>query len=176
MTDAIFKGWTRPGPRPPGGLEAGEGETLDYICGHYRLFQYQRGHRFSAQQLAGGFGPQRCQRGRHAQSRIAPAPDKLQRLRAEFDFANAAFAKLQIMAQHAFGRRAFSRLMRALMRVHALLHGVDIGHGGEIQVAAPDERPHLGQEAPPQRQIARHRPRLYERRPLPGLGHVLIVR
>lgn len=31
----------------PGGLDPEPGETLDYICGHFRIFQYDRGHRYS---------------------------------------------------------------------------------------------------------------------------------
>lgn len=42
-----YRGWVRPGPIPPGGVEAEEGETLDYLCGHYRIFQYAKGHRYS---------------------------------------------------------------------------------------------------------------------------------
>ncbi|MCM2315800.1 MAG: methyltransferase [Thermoanaerobaculia bacterium] len=42
-----FRGWARPGPVPPGGVEPSEGETLDYIAGHFRIFQLARGHRFS---------------------------------------------------------------------------------------------------------------------------------
>lgn len=42
-----FKGWRRPGPAPPGGVEVEEGETLDYISGYFRIFQYEKGHRFS---------------------------------------------------------------------------------------------------------------------------------
>ncbi len=44
-----FRGWTRPGPRPSAwpDLVAGDDETLDYIAGHTRIFQYKRGHRFS---------------------------------------------------------------------------------------------------------------------------------
>lgn len=42
-----YRGWTRPGPTPPGGVEPDEGETLDYICGDFRIFQYERGHRYS---------------------------------------------------------------------------------------------------------------------------------
>jgi tRNA1(Val) A37 N6-methylase TrmN6 len=61
MSDDSFKGWTRPGPRPPGGLEPEEGETLDYLCGHFRIFQYRRGHRFSADDLlAAWFGTTWC--------------------------------------------------------------------------------------------------------------------
>ncbi len=32
---------------PPGGLAPEEGETLDFICGHFRIFQYAKGHRYS---------------------------------------------------------------------------------------------------------------------------------
>lgn len=43
----FYRGWRRPGPVPPGGVEAEEGETLDFICGHFRIFQYAKGHRYS---------------------------------------------------------------------------------------------------------------------------------
>jgi tRNA1Val (adenine37-N6)-methyltransferase len=46
-----FKGWTKPGPVPPGARGGGPalepGETLDAISGHFRLFQLRDGHRFS---------------------------------------------------------------------------------------------------------------------------------
>lgn len=45
--DDSYRGWRRPGPVPPGGVEPEEGETLDYICGHFRIFQYAKGHRYS---------------------------------------------------------------------------------------------------------------------------------
>jgi tRNA1Val (adenine37-N6)-methyltransferase len=45
--DHSYRGWRRPGPLPPGGVEAEEGETLDYLCGHFRIFQYEKGHRYS---------------------------------------------------------------------------------------------------------------------------------
>ena len=51
IPDPSFKGWTKPGPIPPGALGQGpaveEGATLDAISGHFRLFQLQEGHRFS---------------------------------------------------------------------------------------------------------------------------------
>lgn len=47
MGDASYRGWRRPGPVPPGGGQTASGETLDYLCGHYRIFQYERGHRYS---------------------------------------------------------------------------------------------------------------------------------
>ncbi|HSP16747.1 MAG TPA: methyltransferase [Thermoanaerobaculia bacterium] len=42
-----YRGWTRPGPFPPGGIDPEAGETLDYICGNFRIFQYASGHRYS---------------------------------------------------------------------------------------------------------------------------------
>ncbi|HMM34817.1 MAG TPA: hypothetical protein PKA62_08795, partial [Thermoanaerobaculia bacterium] len=50
-SEDVFRGWRRPGPRPPGGLEPGEGETLDYLCGSFRIFQAARGHRYSTDDL-----------------------------------------------------------------------------------------------------------------------------
>ena len=47
MSDGSYRGWRRPGPVPPGGIEPLPGETLDFLCGHYRIFQYERGHRYS---------------------------------------------------------------------------------------------------------------------------------
>lgn len=32
---------------PPRGVAVGEGESLDYLCGWFRIFQYERGHRYS---------------------------------------------------------------------------------------------------------------------------------
>lgn len=55
MPDSTFKGWTRPGPRVPGGLDAEEGETLDFLCGHTRIFQYEKGHRFSVDDILLGW-------------------------------------------------------------------------------------------------------------------------
>lgn len=43
----FYRGWRRPGPVPPGGIEPEAGETLDFICGHFRIFQYAKGHRYS---------------------------------------------------------------------------------------------------------------------------------
>lgn len=61
MTDHDLHGWTRPGPLPPGGLEPGEGETLDRLCGHWRIFQLARGHRNSVDdQLAAWWGTRWC--------------------------------------------------------------------------------------------------------------------
>jgi tRNA1(Val) A37 N6-methylase TrmN6 len=63
MSDDAFKGWTRPGPRPPGGPGPEEDETLDFLCGHYRIYQYRKGHRFSTDDiLAAWYGTTWCPR------------------------------------------------------------------------------------------------------------------
>ncbi len=47
MVDASYRGWRRPGPIPPGGVAVEEGESLDYLCANFRIFQYEKGHRYS---------------------------------------------------------------------------------------------------------------------------------
>jgi len=65
MSESSYKGWTRPGPHPPGGLEPEEGETLDHLCGHFRIFQYAKGHRFSTDDLlTAWFGTTWCPQAR----------------------------------------------------------------------------------------------------------------
>lgn len=44
---SFYRGYRRPGPLPPGGIAPEPGETLDYICGEFRIFQYEKGHRYS---------------------------------------------------------------------------------------------------------------------------------
>jgi tRNA1Val (adenine37-N6)-methyltransferase len=48
--ESHFKGWTKPGPVPPGASSPPDvpaDETLDAISGHFRIFQLRNGHRFS---------------------------------------------------------------------------------------------------------------------------------
>jgi tRNA1(Val) A37 N6-methylase TrmN6 len=64
-TDATFRGWTKPGPVPPGALGNGPdvepGETLDAISGYFRLFQLSNGHRFSTDDvLTAWYGTSWC--------------------------------------------------------------------------------------------------------------------
>ena len=50
MIDPFFKQWAKPGPVPPGAAHAPdvpEGESLDALSGHFRIFQLEAGHRFS---------------------------------------------------------------------------------------------------------------------------------
>jgi len=67
----IFKGWTKPGPVPPGALGGGPepepGETLDAISGSYRLFRLANGHRFSTDDvLTAWYGTLACPTARTA--------------------------------------------------------------------------------------------------------------
>ena len=50
MTDPFFKQWAKPGPVPPGATQPPalpDGESLDALSGHFRIFQLIGGHRFS---------------------------------------------------------------------------------------------------------------------------------
>lgn len=65
FSDPSFKGWTKPGPIPPGVLGQGpsveDGESLDAISGYYRLFQLKEGHRFSTDDvLTAWYGTSGC--------------------------------------------------------------------------------------------------------------------
>ncbi len=65
MSDGTYKGWTRPGVVPPGGVDLEPGESLDYLCGSFRIFQYLKGHRFSTDDmLTAWFGTTWCPQAR----------------------------------------------------------------------------------------------------------------
>jgi tRNA1Val (adenine37-N6)-methyltransferase len=69
--DPYFKGWAKPGPLAPGAtdplIETPPGETLDAICGHFRLFQLRAGHRFSTDDvLTAWYGTSWCPTARTA--------------------------------------------------------------------------------------------------------------
>ncbi|MSO82347.1 MAG: methyltransferase domain-containing protein [Acidobacteria bacterium] len=54
MIKTHFKGWVTPGPIPPGArapVDVPADETLDAISGHFRIFQLQKGFRFSTDDL-----------------------------------------------------------------------------------------------------------------------------
>jgi tRNA1(Val) A37 N6-methylase TrmN6 len=62
-----FRGWGIPGGEVPGargeGPEVDEGESLDALCGQWRIFQLKKGHRFSTDDvLAGWYGSVWCPR------------------------------------------------------------------------------------------------------------------
>ncbi len=64
-SEPFFKGWAKPGPVPPGAISGtpsvADGESLDAISGHYRLFQLKNGHRFSTDDvLTAWYGTSWC--------------------------------------------------------------------------------------------------------------------
>ncbi len=81
---------------------------------------------------------------------MPPAGDQLLGLSEELDVANAAAAELDVVALHRNGAVT-------LEGVHAALHGVDVGDGGEVEIFAPDEGRELVQELA--RRERRRRPR-----------------
>jgi tRNA1(Val) A37 N6-methylase TrmN6 len=68
--EEFFKGWAKPGSVPPGAFtgepKTDAGETLDAISGHFRLFQFADGHRFSTDDvLTAWYGTSWCPSARH---------------------------------------------------------------------------------------------------------------
>jgi len=62
-TNPTFRGWTKPGPRPnlPASVELADDETIDALCGHFRIFQLREGHRFSSDDvLTAWYGTSIC--------------------------------------------------------------------------------------------------------------------
>jgi tRNA1Val (adenine37-N6)-methyltransferase len=59
-----FRGWVRPGPVPPGAAGdpvVGPDETLDFLSGHFRIYQLRDGHRFSTDDvLVAWYGTSWC--------------------------------------------------------------------------------------------------------------------
>ena len=71
VSEPFFKGWAKPGPIPPGALDkklvVPDGETLDAISGHFRLYQLRNGHRFSTDDvLTAWYGTTWCPSARTA--------------------------------------------------------------------------------------------------------------
>jgi tRNA1(Val) A37 N6-methylase TrmN6 len=69
-SESHFKGWAKPGPVPPGlaaGVSIESNESLDAISGHFRLFQFLDGHRFSTDDiLTAWYGTSWCPTARTA--------------------------------------------------------------------------------------------------------------
>lgn len=63
--DPSFRGWTKPGPMPNLDkmmeIPCEDGESLDALCGHWRIFQLKQGHRFSTDDvLTAWYGTSWC--------------------------------------------------------------------------------------------------------------------
>src|SRR3546814_9373057 len=99
---------------------------------------------------------------------VAAAPDELLRLGEELDLADAAAAELQVVARH---RDAAA----AAVRVDLALDRMDVADRLEIQAAAPDEGPEMGEESFAGVDVPGHRARLQHGRAFPVLAHALVI-
>ena len=116
----------------------------------------------------GGEPRQHGERAAAAQRVVAAAGDQLLRLHEELDLADAAAAELHIMA--------FDRdLAVAAIGVNALLHLVDIGDGGVIEIFAPHERREFAQQFFAGGEVAGAGARLDQRRALPVLAAAAVI-
>src|SRR6185369_10592334 len=115
-----------------------------------------------------GEGGERVEGAVGAQARVTAAEDQLLGLDVELDLADAAAAELEVDA----GRRD---PLVDLVRVNLALDRVDVGDGGEVEVAAPDEGLQLVEEGRGGRAVAGAEAGLDEGRPLPVLADALVV-
>lgn len=130
--DEFYRGWRRPGPLPPGGVEVEEGETLDYLCGWYRIFQYAKGHRYSTDDvLTAWYGTA------HA-PRVARAADLGSgigsvALISAWRLPGATFCTVE-------AQEISLRLARKSVRYNGLESRFTLHHG-DLREFAPDEAP-----------------------------------
>ena len=129
----------------------------DQIVGDLRLDP--AGRRQRAQRRAGR---------RRPHLRQPAAQDQLLRLDEELDLADAAAADLEIVAGD-------PDPAVAAMRVDLPLDRMDVADRGEVEMAAPQERPQPAEQALADRLLARDHARLDQRRALPVLAVALVV-
>ncbi len=113
-------------------------------------------------------GIEHVQRARPAQRRPPPAIDQLLRLHEEFDLANAATAKLEIVP----GNRD---LVVPFHGIDLPLHRVDIRDGTVIEVFPPDEGLQFLEIGRAGGFIARDNAGLDHRRAFPVLAHGFVI-
>ena len=111
---------------------------------------------------------QHFERRATAQIRMPAARDELLGLDEEFDLANAAAAKLEIVAFDC-------DVVVAAVGVNLAFHGLDIGDRRVIEIFAPDERGEIGEKRLAGEDVARASARLDERGALPVLSGALVI-
>ena len=138
--DSHFRGWIRPGPRPPGGVAPEDGETLDSISGHFGIFQFGRGHRFSTDDvLTAWYGTQwapRVERAADLGSGIGSVA-----LVVAWRLPAARIITVEAQAESV-------RLARKSVRHNGLESRVTI-HQGDLRELVTDERFDLVTGSPP---------------------------
>ena len=113
-------------------------------------------------------GDEGLQRARGAQVRVPPAEDQLLGLDEELDLPDAAPAQLQVRPR----RR---EPVIHLVDVDLALDGMDVGNGGEVQAAPPDEGLQRGQEPLPRQRVPGADPGLDHGGPFPVLSDALVI-
>jgi tRNA1Val (adenine37-N6)-methyltransferase len=142
-----FRGWTIPGPLPPGAQSLApsleSGETLDALSGHFRIFQLQKGHRYSTDDiLTAWYGTSWAPSVRAALdlgSGIGAVA-----LTAAWRLPAARFVTIEAQEESV-------RLARKSAEWNGLLDRFDIRHGDfrETGILQPDERFDLVLGSPP---------------------------
>jgi tRNA1(Val) A37 N6-methylase TrmN6 len=145
--EMTFRDWTKPGPVPPGARDHGPavepGETLDAISGYFRLFQLQKGHRFSTDDvLTAWYGTMWCptaQRVLDLGSGIGTVA-----MIAGWRFPGARFVTIEAQAESV-------RLARKSACWNGVDHRFDIRHGDfrDDNALQPEERFDLVLGSPP---------------------------
>jgi tRNA1(Val) A37 N6-methylase TrmN6 len=135
-----YRGWIRPGPRPPCGVEPEGDETLDYISGYYRIFQLGKGHRFSTDDVLTAWYA----------TQWAP------RVERAADLGSGIGSVALVIAWRLPGARIVTveaqeesvRLARKSVRYNGLEERFSIHHG-DLRQFAPEERFDLVTGSPP---------------------------
>ena len=125
-----------------------------------RVALRQRGGLFGVDPARPGEHGECVQGRRRAQAAVAAAMDQLVHLGEELRLADAAAPALQVIA-------GAERLALGIMVANAPGDLPDLRHRAIVQRAPPHERADRDQEPPPQRQVARRRPRADEGGALP---------
>jgi tRNA1Val (adenine37-N6)-methyltransferase len=141
-----FRGWTRPGPIPPGALsppELAPGETLDYISGHFRIFQLRDGHRFSTDDvLTAWYGTSWCPSARNVLDLGSGIGSVA--IIAAWRLAGASVVTVE-------AQEGSVALARKSVRYNGLAERCDVRHGDfrQLGVIGADERFDLVLGSPP---------------------------
>ena len=112
---------------------------------------------------------QHVERSRTAQLQASATKNQLLRLHKKLDFANSATTKLHIMPFDL-------HLGMSAHGMYLALHRVNIGNRPIVEIFAPDEGGEISHKLRAQRLVACHWPRLDQRRTLPILSEIFIIR
>lgn len=145
--DPTFRGWTKPGPMPDleamHTVEQEDGESLDALCGHWRIFQLKDGHRFSTDDiLTGWYGSAWCP----SASRVLDMGSGIGSVGmvAAWRLPHARFVTIEAQEMSV-------QLARKSARYNGILDRYELRHGDlrDPLILSPDERFELILGSPP---------------------------